>query len=113
MPSTQAGYVTKLRNGQIEFDLVYGRETTGIVRFIISDPDGTPVWELSGGSQNKPPKVVYGQVPVGWTQVFPAGNVAPPEIRGRRVKVRIDTRYQIPFGPGVEVNEGDVNIPQE
>jgi hypothetical protein len=110
--STQTGYATHLRNGRVEFDLVYGRDTTGIVRFILTDPAGQPIWELHGDSQTKPPKVVYGQVPTGWTQVFPDAKGELPDIRGRRVKMRIDTRFQVMFGPGVEVNEGEADVPK-
>lgn len=112
VPSTQTGYTTHVRNGQVDFDLVYGRETTGINSFLLSDSTGKRIWELTGGGEAKPAKVVYGQVPAGWKQVFPVGDENLPDIRGTKVKVRIDTRFHVAFGPGVEVNEGEVDVPK-
>jgi hypothetical protein len=37
----------------------------------------------------------------------------PPDIRGQRSKVRIDTRSSIPFGPGVEIAEAEIDVPKE
>src|SRR5262245_20412778 len=45
--STQSDFTPHVRNGQVEFDILYGRETTGLVKVTVSDADtGQPLWVL-------------------------------------------------------------------
>ncbi len=115
--NTRAAFQTKVANGQVEFEMAYGRDVTGIVRVTVTDPDGTLLWVLSGPGQGRTPKVVYGVVPADgqfrWVQEWPVDGRPPPDIRGPRVKVRIDTRFSIPFGPGVEIAEAEIDVPKE
>jgi hypothetical protein len=115
--NTRAAFQTKVTGGQVEFEMVYGRDVTGIVRVTVTDPDGTQLWVLSGPGQGRTPKIVYGVVPADgqfrWAQEWPVDGTPPPDIRGRRVKVRIDTRFSIPFGPGVEISEAEIDVPKE
>lgn len=116
--STQSDFTPHVRNGQVEFDVLYGREATGLVKFTVSDPDtGKPLWVLVGPGQHKVPKFVYGQVPTdpvyNWTQELPADGAPPPDVRGKRVKVQVLTRFQVMFGPGQEINERVIEVPAD
>lgn len=114
---TQSAFQTKVTNGQVEFEITYGRDVTGVVRVTVTEPtDGTLLWVLSGPGQGRTPKIVYGVVPADgqfrWVQEWPTGGVPPPDVRGRRVKVRIETRF-VRFGAGVEIAEAEIDVPKE
>lgn len=101
-------------NGQLELDLTYGHEATGISMITFTDAAGNKLWEVSGQGTEKPAKVVYGQLPAdgSFKQAFPEDGKPPPDIRGQTVKVQVDNRYQIALGPGHEMTEVTVTVPK-
>jgi hypothetical protein len=101
-------------NGQLELDLSYGNEATGISMITFTDAAGNKLWELSGQGWEKPAKVVYGQLPADGSlkQTFPEDGKSPPDIRGQTVKVEVDNRYQIALGPGHEMTQVTVTVPK-
>ncbi len=102
-------------NERVEFDLTYGKSVTGLSVFVVQDADGNDLWKLSGHSDVKPPKVVYGVVPndpVGaWQQEFPTDG-KPADIRGRHVKVEADCRFIVALGAGHESTRAEFDIPK-
>ena len=86
------------------------------MRVTVTEPDGTLLWVLSGPGQGRTPKIVYGVVPADrqfrWAQEWPTDGTPPPDIRGRRVKVRIETRF-VQFGAGTELAEEVIDVPKE
>jgi hypothetical protein len=101
-------------SGQLELDLSYGNEATGITTITVTDPTGNKLWEVSGQGTTKPPRVVYSQLPAGGSlkQVFPEDGSPPPDIRGKTVQVRVVNRFQVAFGPGQEVTDLSVEVPK-
>ncbi|HKB03016.1 MAG TPA: hypothetical protein VKD90_12400 [Gemmataceae bacterium] len=101
-------------NGQLELDLSYGKEATGITTITVAEMDGNRLWEVSGQGTAKPAKVNYGQLPADGSlkQVFPEDGSPPPDIRGKRVQVRVVNRFQVAFGPGQEVTDLTVEVPK-
>lgn len=111
---TKVGVRPTAANGQLELDLTYGNEATGITTITFTDAEGNTLWEVSGQGQTKPAKVVYGQVPADGSlkQVFPEDGKPPPDVRGKTVKVRVVNRFQVAFGPGQEVTDVTVEVPK-
>lgn len=101
-------------NGQLELDLTYGNEATGITTITVTDAAGNKLWEVAGQGSAKPAKVVYGQLPAdgSLTQIFPEDGKPPPDIRGQTVQVRMTNRFQVAFGPGQEITDVTVAVPK-
>jgi hypothetical protein len=101
-------------NGQLELDLTYGNEATGISLISFTDAAGDTLWELSGQGSEKPAKVVYGQLPADGSlkQTFPEDGKPPADIRGQTVVIKVNNRFQVAFGPGHEMTEVTVTVPK-
>jgi hypothetical protein len=101
-------------NGQLELDLTYGNEATGISMITFTDAAGNKLWEVTGQGSEKPAKVIYGQLPADGSlkQTFPEDGKPPQDIRGQTVKVEVDNRYQIALGPGHEMTQVTVTVPK-
>ena len=101
-------------SGRLELDLSYGNEATGIVTITVTDAAGNRLWEVSGQGQEKPAKVIYGQLPEDGSlkQVYPEDGKPPADIRGQTVHVRVTNRFQVAFGPGQEVTDLIVEVPK-
>src|SRR5262249_4053683 len=102
-------------NGHLQLDLTYGNEATGIVTITFTDAQGNTLWEVRGQGQEKPAKVVYGQLPADGSlqQTFPEkGAPPPPDVRGQTVQVRVVNRFQVALGPGQEVTDVTVTVPK-
>jgi uncharacterized protein (TIGR03067 family) len=107
---------TVKKNAQVEFELSYGRNVDGIVKFIVADEDGEVMWAVNGSGQNGIRTITYGVVPVdpkfaGQQQQYPKGNKAPEDIRGRDVVVEVHYRSHALLGPGVEIYRTAFRIP--
>jgi hypothetical protein len=111
---TKVGVRATTSNGQLELDLSYGNEATGITTITVTDPTGKTLWEVSGQGTAKPAKVVYGQLPADGSlkQVSPDDGSPPPDIRGKTVQIRVVNRFQVAFGPGQEVTDLTVEVPK-
>ena len=101
-------------NGQLELDLKYGHEVTGITTITFTDTAGNKLWELTGQGTTKPAKVVYGQVPADGSlqQTYPEDGKPPPDIRGKTVQVRVNNRFQVALGPGHEITDVTLEVPK-
>jgi RNA polymerase sigma-70 factor (ECF subfamily) len=107
-----------LKDGQVVFDLEYGRRVTGLVRFIVEDGDRKELWNVEASGQNAIKQITYGVVPVDpryslKQQQYPAENKPPKDIRGKTVRVSVHYRYSNPLGPGVEICETTVRVPEK
>jgi hypothetical protein len=111
---TKVGVRPTTANGQLELELSYGNETTGITTITVTDAEGNKLWEVSGQGQEKPARVVYGQVPADGSlkQTFPEDGTPPADVRGKKVVVRVVNRFQVAFGPGQEVTDVTVEVPK-
>jgi RNA polymerase sigma-70 factor (ECF subfamily) len=107
-----------VKDGKVEFELAYGRNVTGIVRFVVEDGAGQRRWVVAGSGQNDIRRVTYGVVPfdrsfAGRQQEFPRENAAPADVRGQTVRLQVHYRVSTPLGPGVEIYEAALAIPRE
>jgi hypothetical protein len=111
---TKVGVRTLTANGRLELDLTYGKEATGITTITFSDNNGNKLWEVAGQGQERPAKVVYGQLPADGSlrQVFPDDGSAPLDIRGKKVNIRVVNRFQVALGPGQEVTDVTMEVPK-
>ena len=113
---TRVGVRPVTTGGQLELHLTYGNEATGIVTVTVTDEAGNRLWEIDGQGQSKPAKIVYGQLPadpaVPWRQEFPENGQPPADIRGKTVKIRVVNRFQVAFGPGQELTDLTVQVPE-
>jgi hypothetical protein len=101
-------------NGQLELNLTYGNEATGISMITFTDAAGNKLWEVTGQGSEKPAKLIYGQLPADGSlkQTFPEDGKPPPDIRGQTVTIEVDNRYQVAFGPGHEMTKVTVTVPK-
>ena len=101
-------------NGQLELDLTYGNEATGISLITFTDAAGNKLWEVTGQGSEKPAKLIYGQLPADGSlkQTFPEDGKPPPDIRGQTVTVQVTNRFQVAFGPGQEMTDVTVPVPR-
>jgi RNA polymerase sigma factor (sigma-70 family) len=109
---------TRVIDGQVQFDVAYGRNVTGISAFIVEDEQGNPLWSVRASGQNNIKKITYGVVPVdrnyaGRQQEVPADGTKPEDIRGKKVRIEVDYRDMALFGPGTEVYRDTVEVPKE
>ena len=113
---TEATIRMQTANGQVEFEMGYGKDVTGLSVFLVQDVEGNELWRLSGRSDQKPPKVVYGVVPDepagAWEQVFPADGKPPPDIRGKHVRIEANCRFIVAFGAGHQSTYAEFDIPK-
>ncbi|HJZ92366.1 MAG TPA: hypothetical protein VKE40_15930 [Gemmataceae bacterium] len=116
VPETHVAVTPKTSNGQLELELSYGKNVTGLDKVTVLDVEGNKLWEISAPGTGKPGKVVYGQVPtepdVAWQQNFPEGGKPPADIRGKTVQVKIDQRFLVAIGVGHELTEVTVEMPK-
>jgi hypothetical protein len=123
VPFKQGAYGFVLRgptvkDGRVVFDLEYGRRVTGVVRFIVEDDDRKPLWNMEASGQNAIKQITYGVVPVdprysGKQQRYPAEDKPPKDIRGNTIRVSVHYRCTNPLGPGVEICETTVRVPEK
>jgi RNA polymerase sigma factor (sigma-70 family) len=109
---------TSVVNGQVEFDLFYGRGVTGIYHFVVTDEKRENLWIVHGAGQARFNKITYGVVPVdptylGPRQTFPESNKPPKDIRGTKIHLRVDYRDTNWFGTGTEIYEDDIEVPMK
>jgi hypothetical protein len=113
---THATIVPRTVNGQVEFEMGYGKDVTALSVFIVRDMEGNELWRLDGRSSQKPPKLVYGVLPSGsageWEQVFPTGGARPVDIRGKRVTVEANCGFVVAFGAGHQSTHAEFDIPK-
>src|SRR5688500_1677818 len=48
-----------LVNGQLEFDLTYGKDVMNFAAIIVYDADGVELWKLQHHADKKPARIVY------------------------------------------------------
>ena len=101
-------------NGRVEFAMTYGREVVNLSRFTVLEAQGNQLWQLECRNSRKPPLVVYGELPTdaprGYVQLFPADGAKPTDIRGTKVRVKIEVRYIIAMGAGHQIYESEFDI---
>jgi hypothetical protein len=82
-------------NGRVIFE-VPTRGVNGLLEFVIEDEAGKVLWDVDL-SYEKGSSVTYGVLPAGGNrkarQVVPDDGSTPPDIRGRRVRVRVTYQY--------------------
>jgi hypothetical protein len=106
----------KAVDGQVEFELTYGEDVTGIAQFIVQDADGKDLWKLRGSSNDKLARIAYGVIPDGppgsWRQEFPAEGTQPADIRGKRIKIEVGCRFIVAFGAGRHSTRTEFDVPK-
>jgi RNA polymerase sigma factor (sigma-70 family) len=107
-----------VKDGRVVFDLEYGRRVTGLVRLIVEDGDRKELWNVEASGQNAIKQITYGVVPVDpryalRQQKYPAEDKPPKDIRGKTVRLSVHYRYSNPLGPGVEICETTVRVPEK
>ena len=80
-----------VENDQIVFSIACS-DVNGILGFSVEDTSGTPLWKVDL-NYFKGHKITYGTIPNGDTQQLPKNGAAPPSIRGKKVRVRINVQY--------------------
>lgn len=108
---TECACSPKTVNGKVEFRFRYGKDVTGLSVLVVQDAQGNDLWKVRGPGSDKVPTLVYGEVPAGdgWQQEFPAQG-KPADIRGQRVKIEANCRYNIPLGPGHQSTRAEFDI---
>jgi hypothetical protein len=109
---------TTVKGGKVELRLKYGRNVTGLVRLLVEDGDGKPLWVVAASGQTPIRKVTYGEVPTdpcykGDPQEYPPRGKQPKVILGKEVRIRVHYRFNSPLGPGVEIYEKKVIVPEK
>ena len=107
---TDATIRAKTLNGQVRFDLRYGKDVTGLTVFTVRDAGGKELWKLEGFGAQKPPRLWYGEVPEGASQTFPLKG-PPPDVRGKHIKVEATCGFRIALGVGQDTWSAEFDIP--
>lgn len=106
----------KMVNDRVEFEVVLGKDVSGISQFTVKDAEGKEFWKLYGTGTVKPPRIIYGVVPSepldSWKQLEPSEGALPPDIRGKRIKVEVSTRLDTWFGVGHQSASAEFDIPK-
>jgi hypothetical protein len=113
---TQVSINQKIANDRVEFEVVLGKDVSGIAQFTVRDVEGKELWKLYGTGSVKPPKIIYGVVPTepadSWKQLEPSEGSRPPDIRGKHVKVEVSTRLDGWFGVGHQSAYAEFDVPK-
>ena len=106
----------KMGNDRVEFEVVLGKDVSGIAQFTVKDADGKELWKLYGTGTVKPGQIVYGVVPTqpadSWKQLEPSEGSRPPDIRGKHIKVEVSTRLDGWFGVGHQSTSAEFDVPK-
>ena len=107
-----------VREAQVEFELAYGRNVDGIVKFVVENGEGKSLWVVAASGQNGIRKITFGIVPLdpsysGTQQQHPSGNQKPEDIRGKQIRIQVHYRCKSLLGPGVEIYDRTVDVPAE
>jgi len=112
---TSVSILQKMVNDRVEFEVVLGKDVSGIAQFTVKDAEGKELWKLYGTGTVKPPKIIYGVVPSepadSWKQLEPSEGARPPDIRGKHIKVEVSTRLDGWFGVGHQSAHAEFDIP--
>jgi hypothetical protein len=85
-------------DGRVVFDVPWSG-TNGLLGFRVEDEAGAVLWDVKM-SYDQGHQITYGVLPTGGNmtaqQVVPPDGAAPPEIRGRRIRVRVTYQYDDP-----------------
>jgi hypothetical protein len=88
-------------------------DVNGLLGFRVEDETGTVLWQVET-SYDQGRRITYGALPTGGNmaarQVVPADGAAPPDIRGRRVRVRVKYQFDDP-APSAADFEKTVEVP--
>jgi hypothetical protein len=103
-------------NDRVEFEVILGKDVSGISQFTVRDAEGQELWKLYGTGTVKPPKIVYGMVPAepadSWKQLEPGEGALPPDIRGKHIKLEVSTRLDTWFGVAHQSEYAEFDIPR-
>lgn len=87
-----------VEDGRVVFDVPRSDEN-GLLGFRVEDEAGAILWQVKM-SYDEGRRITYGVLPTGGNmaarQVVPADGAAPPDIRGRTVRVRVEYQYDDP-----------------
>lgn len=101
-----------IENGQVVFNVPH-RGINGILYFQVEE-NGETVWEVRT-SYEQGHKIVYGELPSGGNmsaqQLVPEDGQAPPDIRGKRVTVKVSYQHDKGLAPSASTFEKEVLIP--
>jgi len=113
---TQVSIRQTIANDRVEFEVILGKDVSGISQFTVLDADGKEHWKLYGTGTVKPPKIVYGVVPSepadSWKQLEPGEGALPPDIRGKHIKVEVSTRLDTWFGVAHQQASAEFDVPR-
>jgi hypothetical protein len=104
-----------IANDRVEFEVVLGKDVSGIAQFTVKDAVGKELWKLYGIGTVNPPKIIYGVVPEpadSWRQLEPSEGSRPPDIRGKHIKVEVSTRLDGWFGVGHQSTYAEFDVPK-
>jgi hypothetical protein len=113
---TQVSIRQTIANDRVEFEVILGKDVSGISQFIVRDAENKELWKLYGTGSVKPPRIVYGVVPTepadSWRQLEPSEGSLPPDIRGRHIKVEVSTRLDTWFGVAHQSAHAEFDVPK-
>jgi hypothetical protein len=113
---TQVSIRQTIANDRVEFQVILGKDVSGIAQFTVRDEEGKELWRLYGTGSVKPPKIIYGVVPTepadSWRQLEPGEGALPPDIRGKHIKVEVSTRLDGWFGVGHQSTFAEFDVPR-
>lgn len=99
--------------GHVVFDIPR-TDVNGLLGFRIEDETGKALWHVRM-SYDKGSRITYGVLPTGGNmaaqQEVPTDGSPPPEIRGRRVRVKVDYQYDEFAAASVDEFEKTVDVP--
>jgi hypothetical protein len=99
--------------GRVVFE-VPRRDVNGLLSLQIADESGKVLWEVKL-SYEKGPQITYGILPTGGNmtarQIVPADGAAPPDIRGRRVRIHVEYQYDEFMAPSAGHFEKFIDVP--
>jgi hypothetical protein len=108
----------RVKDGKVELRLKYGRNITGLVKLLVKDKDGKPLWTVAASGQTPIRKITYGEAPVdpcykGEPQEYPPDDKQPKDIRGKEVQIQVRYRFNSLLGPGVEIYDKTIIVPKK
>ena len=113
---TQVSIRQTIANDRVEFEVILGKDVSGIAQFTVRDEEGKELWKLYGTGSVKPPRIVYGVVPTepadSWRQLEPSEGSLPPDIRGKHIKVEVSTRLDTWFGVAHQSAYAEFDVPK-
>jgi hypothetical protein len=85
-------------------------DLNGLLRFRVDDEGGAVLWQIDLSSEQGR-RITYGLVPTSGKQLVPANGTAPPDIRGRRVQVRVKYQYDEFTAPSAAEFKKTIQVP--